>query len=476
MVPPEQRARHREVALRGLEPDGHQVREGELGRGRRLQHLDAALARQRARVDEGHVLRQRMAQDARHRGGQDGIGLELAQVAVEADLDPLRRARAGLGEEGAEPPRQVHGRLHLVVHVAREREEVHRVLDDPALEEVADLHRDVRAHALLRLHRLRADVGSGHHARMTGQAPVRGRLLRMHVDGGRRHAPLVERGQERLLVHELPPCGVDDAHPALHAGQGLRAQQVAALARERGVQGDEVRALEQLVEPHQAHALRLGQGGGHEGIVGRDLHAQGAATGGHLAADAAEPDHAQPLARQLDSGEGLAVPPLRLHRRVGLGHVAGHREEEGEGQLRGGHEVAERRVHHHDPEPRGRLHVHVVDADPGAAHHLKVPGRLQDSGRDLAAAADGHGVVGLHDPRELVGRHGLLLVDLPAFRLQDLQPAVGDAFEDEDAVAHARLTYSSSAAPTPRPASKRWPSRRSTISSVASRPRMSVAS
>ena len=75
---------------------------------------------------------------------------------------------------------------------------------------------------------------------------------------------------------------------------------------------------------------------------------------------------------------------------------------------------------------------------PGPADDAQVLGRVQHLGRDLAAAADGHRVVGPDDLRQLRGRHGLLHVHLPALGLQDCEAALGDAFEDEDAGSSGR--------------------------------------
>ena len=66
---------------------------------------------------------------------------------------------------------------------------------------------------------------------------------------------------------------------------------------------------------------------------------------------------------QLDAGERLAVPLLRLHRGVGLRDVARHGEQQRQGQLGGRDDVAARRVHDDDAAARGRVQVDVVDAD-----------------------------------------------------------------------------------------------------------------
>ena len=106
-VPPaEDRPRHRQVLLARLEAEGHQVREADRGRGGGLEDLDLPLARDVHGVDQGQALGHVRPQDAGHRRGQDRLEVELAQVAVDAELDPLERAAAGLAEEEPEPLRR----------------------------------------------------------------------------------------------------------------------------------------------------------------------------------------------------------------------------------------------------------------------------------------------------------------------------------------------------------------------------------
>ena len=141
-----------------------------------------APGRRRARVHEGHASPPAPAPARRPR--------PRTGSAWRRSRGGRRRGRArsargapshGLRHEAAQPLGQVHGRPDLVVEVARQREEVDRVLDEPALQVVAHLERDVGAHALLRLRRRRAHVRRRHHARVLGErasrraAPARAR-------------------------------------------------------------------------------------------------------------------------------------------------------------------------------------------------------------------------------------------------------------------------------------------------------------
>ena len=137
-------------------------------------------------------------------------------------------APADLAQEEAQSLGQVHGRPHLVVEIAGEREEVDGLLDDAALQVVAHLDRDVGAHPLLRLLGRGPHVGSGQDARMLGQALVDGRLLGVDVERGAGHPPALERRQQGLVVDELAARRVDDANAGLDLRERLLSDEVVA--------------------------------------------------------------------------------------------------------------------------------------------------------------------------------------------------------------------------------------------------------
>ena len=213
---------------------------------------------------------------------------------------------------------------------------------------------------------------------------------------------------------------------------------------------------------------------------------EGPAARGHLAADAARGRRSRCACR----GARRPANALRSHFPAlmdasACGDVAGHGEQQGQRELRRRDHVPERRVHDQDARggwpPRGRR------------CRRRPRGGRSRSGS--AAASSTSAVIwlplriviawyGPDDLRQLGGRHRLALVDLPALGLQEGEAAVAVMpFEDEDPVAQAlplagraRRGMPSPPPPCPAPRSKRWPRRCSTISRVASRPRMSVAS
>ena len=113
------------------------------------------------------------------------------------------------------------------------------------------------------------------------------------------------------------------------------------------------------------------------------------------------------------------------------------------------------RVHHQHAAPRRRHEVDVVDAHARAADHLEARRRADHLGVHLAAAADQDRVVGRHELDQLGRRQRLLHVDGPTLGAQDLGAALGDAFEDEDPVAHVRPSRSSFRVPGTLPAEQR---------------------
>ena len=130
---------------------------------------------------------------------------------------------------------------------------------------------------------------------------------------------------------------------------------------------------QQLVEGQELHVQRLRDRRGHEGVVARDLHARGRGSGSPPRGRCG-PGRRRPAACRCSS---TPANDLRSHFPAFIeasagGDVARHGEEQGQGQLGGGHEVAQGRVHDHHAAAGGRLEVHVVDAHPGPADDPQV--------------------------------------------------------------------------------------------------------
>ena len=100
---------------------------------------------------------------------------------------------------------------------------------------------------------------------------------------------------------ELAARRVHDPHARAHAAEGVLPEKATRLLRERQVQrqevggGEDVLRRRRVLGPELAHAL-----GRDERVVAHYAKPQAERAPGHLPADAAEPEHAQGLVRELD--------------------------------------------------------------------------------------------------------------------------------------------------------------------------------
>jgi hypothetical protein len=118
---------------------------------------------------------------------------------------------------------------------------------------------------------------------------------------------------------------------------------------------------------------------------------------------------------------------------MGLGNVAGLRQQQRHRVLGGRDDVRLRGVDHHHAAGRGGVDVDVVEPDPGAADDDQVGSGGEHIGRHLCRRSDDQGVRP-HDRLEhLFGRQIGLDVDGVAGRPEPVETALGDRFGDEDA-------------------------------------------
>ena len=171
-------------------------------------------------------------------------------------------------------------------------------MDGPALQIAPDVPGQQSHQALTGLQTLPAHVGGQDDIIHVIEGIVGGgRLGLLHVQAGPGDDAVLQGGDEGGLIHQSAPGGVDEAGGGLHFGQGIGVDEVAGLVAEGAVEGDEVAAGEQLVQPHIAHAVVLGGA-----AVGQDLHVQGPGHPDDLLADVARADDAQGLAVDLCMG------------------------------------------------------------------------------------------------------------------------------------------------------------------------------
>ena len=167
--------------------------------------------------------------------------------------------------------------------------------------------------------------------------------------------------------------------------------------RQRGMDGDDIRLLHQLLEGHEAHTQLHRRLGRYVGIETYELHLEALGPLGHLTTHAAQPHDAQGLAVQLDPGELGALPFTLLQGRVGPYDVPGQGEHHGHGVLSSRDDVGRRGVHDQYAAASGRLDINVVDAHARPADHFQVLPGLHHVGGDLGARADDQRVIVAQD-------------------------------------------------------------------------------
>src|SRR5678815_60174 len=72
-----------------------------------------------------------------------------------------------------------------------------------------------------------------------------------HIEAGATDLSAIERFAQRLRVDERAAGGVDDQHATFASAEGLAIEQVVILRGERGVQRDDVRPREQIIELYE---------------------------------------------------------------------------------------------------------------------------------------------------------------------------------------------------------------------------------
>ena len=118
---------------------------------------------------------------------------------------------------------------------------------------------------------------------------------------------------------------------------------------------------------------------------------------------------------------------------MGLGHVAGHGQQQRHRLLGGRQDVGLRGVDHHDTALGGGCGVDVVEADAGPAHHDEIGAGGEHLSGDVGGRADDERM-GAHDGlAQLLRGQTLLHIDGVPRRAQLVETAIGDRFGDENA-------------------------------------------
>ena len=140
-----------------------------------------------------------------------------------------------------------------------------------------------------------------------------GRLLDHDIEPGPADPVGDQRIIERVLVDHRAAARADQDRRWFHHCQLARPDQLVRRGVERHMQGDDVRAAQQLGEQRKAHAERVfGIAAEPGNIVILDAHMERLGEACHLLADVAEPDDAEDLVLELvehDRREIVTAPP-----------------------------------------------------------------------------------------------------------------------------------------------------------------------
>ena len=235
------------------------------------------------------------------------------------------------------------------------------------------------------------------------------------------------RAAMRASSSTRSPRRVHDPHAVAHLRDRVRVDRAARLVGQRQVQRQEVGPREHVVEARALDSQLAKALLGDERVVRDDLHLQPERAARDLPTDAAEAEHAEHLVGELDASPSRALPATRDERRVGLRHIAREREQQRERVLGRRDDVRLGGVRDHDPAPRRRVDVDVVDPHSRAADHPEPRPALDQRACHLRRGTDDQRVVAFDD---LLERR--LAVDVHVEpRAQELDPRIRDRLADE---------------------------------------------
>jgi hypothetical protein len=127
-----------------------------------------------------------------------------------------------------------------------------------------------------------------------------GRLLDHDVEPGPADPVGDQCIMERVLVDHRAAAGIDQDRRRFHQPQLAHPDQFVCRGIQRHVQGDDVRAPQQLGKQRKAHVERVFGIAAEPGdVVILDAHMERLCEARHLLADVAEPDHAERLVLEL---------------------------------------------------------------------------------------------------------------------------------------------------------------------------------
>src|SRR5580704_6946967 len=284
----------------------------------------------------------------------------------------------------------------------RQRRDVDRLPNRAVYQELCHLMRDINRDLDLRFVGGGAEMRRCDHRVELQQRMVGGRrLLDEYVQRGTCYLAGFERIGERGFIDDAAARAVDDSNSLLHLRECGGADNSSRIVRQRGVNGDEVRARKKLVEADQLDADASRSLRCQDRIVSDHFHLQPDRAVGNDPADVTKADHAERLVAYLGACEFGAIPFSSVDRGVGGRNMPRQRHHHRDRMLRSCDAVAGRAVHYDDAAACRRFDIDVVDSDARAPDHFERRGRVDYFASDAGAAANQQRVVGLNYFRQL---------------------------------------------------------------------------
>ena len=213
-----------------------------------------------------------------------------------------------------------------------------------------------------------------------------------------RRRPDTSSAVERRLVHDLPACRVDDRSTVTQQREAPRVEEPARLRRQRGMNGDEVRLCEQLVELSKLTEVRLRTCS----LRIQNTQLESLSAPGHRLPDAAEPDDAERRSGELLRQEAVgprAAPLATTNTRVTLNDSPPHGKDQSKRQICGRRREHSRRVGHGDAPPAELLDPEPVVANAEVGHQLQLRQRSTGTGSLATSSASTSGRADSSSPR-----------------------------------------------------------------------------
>jgi hypothetical protein len=384
---------------------GQDVGEGvSVGRFGLFYH-DAHLLGDQRGIDHVDILIHHAVEQGRQAADGQRRAVVMGDVARIGEGQLFRIVVQQLDAEVAHDTHQVQERAHLVHQGQIEARDVDGVFQRLVVQVVDNLLGNIDGHVDLGLEGVGAQVRRYHQVLVGDKLfeYLRCRwLLTPDVKGTSHDLAGIETVQHGLFVDDAAAGYVEDDHAALHQAEFTRADHAPGLFIERGMDGDDVAVLVDIVVGDQLDTQVVGAFDTDIGVAGQNLAFEGLQSSCHAAADLADTDHAGGLAFQFMAGKGGPFPLAALQAVVGGRDVAAEGKQQRHGMFGGAVGVAEGGIDYDHPLGAGIVDIDVVDADAGPGNHLETRGGIQQGLVDGRSAAGDDDIVPSDDRQQFL--------------------------------------------------------------------------